>query len=45
MTDWIEVDGLDSNDGRILLDALWSVAGGEEPSDEVLNLARQLAGA
>lgn len=43
MTDWIEVDGLDTNEGQVLLNALWSVAGGEPMSEEALDLARQLA--
>jgi len=45
MTDWIDVDGIDTTDGRALWDAVWSVAGGNEPDDGALAVARRLSGA
>ncbi len=45
MTDWIDVDDIDTGEGRTLWDAVWSVAGGDEPADDTLGLARRLSGA
>jgi hypothetical protein len=45
MTDWIDVDDIDTGDGRTLWDAVWSLAGGDDVADEILGLARRLSGA
>jgi len=43
MVDWIDVDDLDSPEGEVLRDALWSAAGGDQISDEALTVARRLS--
>jgi hypothetical protein len=45
MTDWLDVADIDTSDGRTLWDAVWSVASGDETSDEILDLARRLSSA
>lgn len=45
MTDWIEIADIDTEDGRMLWDAVWSVAGDDKPGDDALRLARRLSGA
>lgn len=45
MTDWIDVEGLNTSDGRALWEAVWTVSGGDQPADDALALARHLSGA
>ena len=41
--DWIEVEGIDSPEGEVLWEAVWGAAGGDEVTDDALELARRLA--
>jgi hypothetical protein len=45
MTDWIEVEDLETRDGEILWEAVWSVAGGEDASEAALALAHDISSA
>jgi hypothetical protein len=43
MVDWIDIEDIDSPDGGALWEAIWSAAGGDEVTDNQLNIARRLA--
>jgi hypothetical protein len=45
MTDWIEVEDLETSDGEILWKAVWSVAGGDDAPDAAFALARGILSA